>query len=124
VLEAMKPGAPLLTSISTRCTSPAADKPSNVARRLEFARGDVKAGFAQADVIVEREFNTSRCTRLHRTAALPRELHRGRSGRSLDFDPGQFVFRAQCAKLLQMEVSKIRVMPTEIRRGFGGKNTV
>ena len=37
---------------------------------------------------------------------------------------GHFVFRAQCAKVLQMEVSKIRVTPTEIGGGFGGKNNI
>ena len=37
---------------------------------------------------------------------------------------GHFVIRAQCAKLLQMDISKIRVIPTELGGGFGGKNNV
>jgi len=37
---------------STR-PKPRPDRPSNIAKRLEFGRGDIAAGFAQADVIVE-----------------------------------------------------------------------
>jgi CO/xanthine dehydrogenase Mo-binding subunit len=38
-----------------------AEKPtvaSNIASRTDFKKGDVEAGFAAADVIVEREFYT------------------------------------------------------------------
>ena len=35
---------------------------------------------------------------------------------------GIHVFRAQCARLLQMDVSKIRVTPAELGGGFGGKS--
>ena len=37
---------------------PAPKTPSNVAKRVEFGHGDIAAGFAQADVIVERSFTT------------------------------------------------------------------
>ncbi len=59
VVEAMKPDAPLLHEEQyTAGVTPKPDRPSNIAKRLEFALGDVAAGFAQADVIIEREFNT------------------------------------------------------------------
>ncbi len=35
-----------------------ADKPTNVVERLDLAMGDVEAGFKEADVIVEREYDT------------------------------------------------------------------
>ncbi len=39
-------------------------KPSNIAGTLEHKKGDVEAGFKEADVIVERSFDTeARCTR-------------------------------------------------------------
>ena len=38
-------------------------KPSNIAGVLEHTKGDVEAGFAEADVIVERDFTTRRSTR-------------------------------------------------------------
>ncbi|GIV85297.1 MAG: hypothetical protein KatS3mg052_2304 [Candidatus Roseilinea sp.] len=35
------------------------DKPTNIASHEQYARGDLAAGFAEADVIVEREFHTN-----------------------------------------------------------------
>src|SRR5882672_8603456 len=53
VEDAMKPGASILHDhIKFE------DKPSNIAGTLEHKKGDVEAGFKQADVIVERSFTT------------------------------------------------------------------
>ncbi|MBI2317164.1 MAG: xanthine dehydrogenase family protein molybdopterin-binding subunit, partial [Betaproteobacteria bacterium] len=126
VLEAMKPDAPVLHEHQyTQLVTPKPDKPSNVAKRLEFKRGDVEAGFRQADLVVEREFNTKPVHQgyIEPQACLASYSEDGQADLWTSTQ-GHFVFRAQCAKLLQMEVSKIRVMPTEIGGGFGGKNTV
>ena len=59
VVEAMADDAPLLhEDLFTAGVEPAPAKPSNVAKRVEFAIGDIEAGFAEADVVVEREFDT------------------------------------------------------------------
>ena len=59
VVEAMEDDAPLLhDDLFTAGVEPAPDKPSNVAKRVEFAIGDTAKGFAEADVVVEREFDT------------------------------------------------------------------
>ncbi len=59
VVEAMEDDAPLLhEDLFTAGVEPAPDKPSNVAKRVEFAIGDIAAGFAEADLVVEREFDT------------------------------------------------------------------
>ena len=59
VLEAMKPDAPVLhEDMFTDGVDPKPDKPSNIAKQVEFALGDVEQGFGAADVIIEREFNT------------------------------------------------------------------
>src|ERR1019366_4030882 len=61
-VAAMAPGAPILhehvrtKGITKGITG--ADQPSNVIERLDLAMGDVAAGVAQADVIVEREYDT------------------------------------------------------------------
>ena len=55
---AMKPGAPILLK-DLRNKEEGADKPTNVAQHHLFKRGDVEAGFKEADFIVEREFNTA-----------------------------------------------------------------
>ena len=126
VVEAMQPGAPLLhESQFTQGVKPRPERASNVAKRLEFGRGDVAAGFAAADVIVEREFNTQP---VHQGYIEPQACLASYSADGQaelwTSTQGHFVFRAQCAKVLQMEVSKIRVTPTEIGGGFGGKNNI
>src|SRR5258705_3692872 len=57
--EAMAPGAPILHDhVRTKGVKDAADKPTNVIERLDIAMGDVVKGFAEAEIIVEREFDT------------------------------------------------------------------
>ena len=59
VKEAMKPDAPILIDeIRTDEMGKKGDTPSNVASHLRHQRGDLEKGFAEADVIVEREFKT------------------------------------------------------------------
>src|SRR3954462_15092350 len=58
--EAMAPDAPLLLEdMITRGVEPPPTKPSNVSKRLEFQMGDLEAGFASADVVIEKEFKTA-----------------------------------------------------------------
>src|SRR5579859_4250728 len=57
--EAMAPDAPLLfEDMITRGVEPP-PKPSNIAKRNEFKLGDIAAGFAAADEIVEMSFKTA-----------------------------------------------------------------
>lgn len=129
VIAAMQPDAPLLNEdqytegVAPNLAKPA--KPSNVAKRLVFERGDVELGFASADIIVEREFNTKPVHQgyIEPQACLASYTEDGQA-ELWTSTQGHFVFRAQCAKLLQMDISKIRVTPTEIGGGFGGKNNV
>ena len=58
--DAMKPDAPLLfEDMITRGMDPTPTKPSNISKRLEFKVGDLEAGFASADEIVEMDFKTA-----------------------------------------------------------------
>ncbi len=126
VVEAMRPDAPLLHEEQyTEGVTPKPDRPSNVAKRMVFARGDLEAGFKQADLIVEREFNTKPVHQgyIEPQACLASYTEDGQA-ELWTATQGHFVFRAQCAKVLQMDVSKIRVTPTEIGGGFGGKNNI
>ena len=126
VLEAMKPGAPLLHEEQyTEGVDPKPDKPSNLAKRLELKAGDVEAGFKKADRIIEREFNTKP---VHQGYIEPQACLANYSDDGQvelwTSTQGHFVARSQCAKLLGMDVAKIRVIPTEIGGGFGGKTNV
>src|SRR5262245_13333515 len=56
VAQAMQPDAPLLhENMYTIGIEPKPAKASNIAKRVEFALGDVAAGFAKADIVIERE---------------------------------------------------------------------
>ena len=126
VVEAMRPDAPLLHEDQyTAGVDPKPEKPSNLAKRLEFNKGDIEAGFDQADVVIEREFNTKP---VHQGYIEPQACLASYSKDGQvelwTATQGHFVVRAQCAKLLKMDIAKIRVIPTELGGGFGGKNNV
>ena len=98
------------------------ERPSNVASRLQARQGDTDAGFAEADVIIEREFET---TMVHQGYIEP---HNGTAFWNEDDEitiwastQGEFMVREQCARVLGVPVSSVRVMPVEIGGGFGGK---
>ena len=82
VVEAMQPDAPLLNEDQfTDGVHPKPDRPSNVAKRLEIKLGDVEKGFAEADVVIEREYKTRPVHQgLHRAARLCGELYGRRPG--------------------------------------------
>src|SRR6202007_2344693 len=59
VEAAMAPDAPVLhDDIFTAGVEPKPSKPSNVSKMVRFAKGDVEAGFAEADLVIERRYTT------------------------------------------------------------------
>src|SRR5262249_35629449 len=126
VVEAMNPGAPLLhDDLFTAGAEPKPDKPSNVAKRIEITRGDIEAGFKQADVVIEREFNTAPVHQgyIEPHAALATVSEDG-SAEVWCTTQGHFIVRAHCARLLGLDIGKVRVTASEIGGGFGGKTVV
>ena len=126
VVEAMKPDAPLLhDDLITRGIEPAPTKPSNIALRMTSELGDVDKGFAEADIIVEHEYNTKPT---HQGYIEPQasiaNYTEGGVAEVWTSTQGHFVFRAQIAKLLKLDVSNVKVTPAELGGGFGGKNNV
>ena len=124
VEEAMRPDAPLLfEDMITRGIDPAPDRPSNISKRLEFKIGDLDAGFAAADEIVEASLKTAPVHQgyIEPQACLARFDTDGQ-GELWASSQGHFVIRALTAKLLGMEMGNLRVHPAEIGGGFGGKN--
>ena len=126
VVKAMEPDAPLLhDDMYTIGVEPTPAKPSNIAKRVEFGFGDLEAGFAKADVIVEREFTTKPVHQgyIEPHACLASVSEDGQAELWCTTQ-GQFIVRSFCAKLLGMEVSQLRVTASEIGGGFGGKTVV
>ena len=126
VEEAMRPDAPLLhDDLFTVGVEPKPDKPSNVAKRVEIALGDIEAGFRSADVVVEREFRTAPVHQgyIEPHAALASVSEDG-STELWCCTQGHFIVRAHCARLLGLDIAQIRVTASEIGGGFGGKTVV
>ena len=104
----------------------ASDSPSNVASHLVSTLGDINAGFAEADVIIEGEFHNDTA---HQGYLEP---HTATADWSADgslqiWSSSQGIFAAvrdPLAIILEMPASLIKVTPMEIGGGFGGKNRI
>ncbi|HJR81631.1 MAG TPA: xanthine dehydrogenase family protein molybdopterin-binding subunit [Anaerolineales bacterium] len=123
VRKAMQPDSPvLLDDMRTDELGKKGDHPSNVAAHSQHQTGNVDKGFQNASVIVEREFLTSM---VHQGYIEPQNA-------TAQYNPdgqvtiwcstqGAFGVREQVAEILEIPISKIRVIPMEIGGGFGGK---
>lgn len=98
------------------------DVSSNTAAHYQEQVGDIEKGFQDAFVIVEREFLTSM---VHQGYIEPQNA-------TAQYNPdgqitiwcstqGSFGVREQTAEILEIPISKLRVIPMEIGGGFGGK---
>ena len=126
VEEAMKPDAPVLHEfLRTGGVTPKPETASNIASRLEFEIGDLAAGFAAADVIVERTFKTKP---VHQGYIEPHAclISVAKDGQATIWSSsqGHFMVRNATAKMTGMSVADIRAVPAEIGGGFGGKTIV
>ncbi len=123
---AMAADAPLLhADLFTAGMEPKPTAPSNVAKRVHFGLGDIAAGFAAAEVVVEGRYTTQA---VHQAYIEPHACiaSANADGQSVIYgsSQGHFMVRAYVAKLLGMDMSNIRVVPLEIGGGFGGKTVV
>ena len=126
VREAMEDDAPLLHEhLKTDAMGEKSEKSSNVASHFQHKKGDIDAGFAEADVIVEHDFVTGT---VHQGYIEP---HNATALYNPDGQltiwcstQGAFAVRQQVAEILQIPVSKVKVVPMEIGGGFGGKISV
>ena len=122
--EGMAADAPILhESLRTsELGTTIADKKTNVADHFQHVKGDIAKGFADADVVVEREFNT---VTVHQGYIEPHAASAlwNNDGRLHIWcsTQGAFPARDATAEALRMPVSQVRVTPMEIGGGFGGK---
>ena len=120
---AMAPDAPLLfDDMITRGVEPAPTKPSNVSKRLEFKIGDLDAGFASADVVIEKEFKTAAVHQAYiEPHACVARIEADGQGEVWSSSQGHFQMRALTAQILGIKIGDLRFYPAEIGGGFGGK---
>lgn len=122
-VDAMKPDAPILHDhLRTKGLAEESDAPTNVVERMISEMGDVEKGFAEADVIVERSFDT-------------KPMHQGYiepQGCIADYSEDDqiylwcctqapFVYRDRLSAILKIDAGKINVQQSELGGGFGGK---
>jgi xanthine dehydrogenase molybdenum-binding subunit len=134
ILDAVKEDAPILhDQLTTLTRSKSASqnpwlqaggngKASNIANHLIFEKGDLEKGFNEAHVVIEHEYTT---VPVHQGYIEP---HSATAVWQTDglltiwcSSQGHFFVREQVAMVLDIPVSKIKVVPMEIGGGFGGK---
>ncbi len=127
VQAAMADDAPILLDAvrTTEMGWPRGTTPTNVAAHIQFRQGDPAQGFAAATVIVERDFHLAT---VHQGYIEP---HTATAQWNNDgfiavwtSTQGSHSARQQIAEILDLPVSRLKVTPTEIGGGFGGKNTI
>ena len=123
VQQAMKDGAkPVHDDVTTTELGERTDKVSNVATHLRFEQGDTDKGFAEADIIVEREFTTATVHQGYIEPQTAAALWNADGNVTIwTSTQGSFSAREALAGVLDLPVSKIKVVPMEIGGGFGGK---
>jgi CO/xanthine dehydrogenase Mo-binding subunit len=125
VKEAMKDDAIIiLDGLRTDEMGKMGDKPTNIAGHFRHQRGDLAKGFAEADVVVERDFKTEM---VHQGYIEPHSstVIYNQDGKIEVYTStqGPWQIRSQVSELLNVPLSKVRVIPLEIGGGFGGKFT-
>jgi CO/xanthine dehydrogenase Mo-binding subunit len=126
VEDAMADNAPVLhDDLFTAGVEPKPTRPSNIAKKVVFKKGDVAAGFKDAEIVVEGNYSTQP---VHQAYIEPHACLCWYNSDSqvmiYSSSQGHFMVRAYCAKLLGIDVSNIRAVPLEIGGGFGGKTLV
>jgi CO/xanthine dehydrogenase Mo-binding subunit len=100
-------------------------KPSNIVNVSQFGHGDVDAGFAEADVIIEKSYKTEQTHQGYiEPHACLASMGPDGDGELWVTTQGHFTFRTVCAQLLGLDIAKLKVTSSEIGGGFGGKTHV
>ncbi|WP_170337018.1 xanthine dehydrogenase family protein molybdopterin-binding subunit [Ruegeria arenilitoris] len=122
--KAMEPDAPVIREGAADYSVPEGMHP-NVVRYHESGHGDVEAGFAEADLVIEDSFVTEATHQGYiEPHACLATLGNDGKGELWCTTQGHWIAQKTCAALLGIETSQLRVTASEIGGGFGGKTTV
>lgn len=112
VEDALKPGAPVIHDYA----------PDNVVKHIPVRKGDVEAGFAAADLIIEEEFSTQQVEHAYL------EPEAGLAYVDADdvvtvVSPSQNIthHRHMLAGIIDRPINKVRFIMSPVGGGFGGK---
>ena len=122
--EAMKPDAPVIREDAQDHSVPEG-LPPNIVSYMNFGHGDLEAGFSDADLIMENTYKTEAAHQGYiEPHACVGQLGQDGKGEMWICTQGQWFIRKMCASVLGLEASQLRVTPSEIGGGFGGKTTI
>lgn len=121
---AMQPGAPAIRPGTADHSVPEGLHP-NVVKYIEFGHGDLEAGLAAADLVRTQSYKTEAT---HQGYIEPHaclgQLGADGKGEMWVCTQGHWYIRRMCSAVLGIEASQLRVTPSEIGGGFGGKTTI
>ncbi len=101
------------------------NKSSNIAGTLEHSKGNIEKGFKEADVIIEKNFETAAVHQGYlETHACLVSVAPDDKMVIWSSSQGQFMVRAMTSYITGVPQSNIRAIPAEIGGGFGGKTIV
>ena len=124
IRAAMEKGAPVVSPGFVQENVPEGYS-ENVVSSHEFGHGDLEAGFARADLVIERTLKTAATHQGYiEPHACLASLGGDGKGELWCCTQGHYYVRALCAEILGIEESQLRVTASEIGGGFGGKTTV
>ncbi len=122
--EAMRPDAPVIREGAQDHTVPEGS-PSNIVSYMDFGHGDLETGFSDADLIMENTYKTEAAHQGYiEPHACVGQLGQDGKGEMWICTQGQWFIRKMCTAVLGLEASQLRVTPSEIGGGFGGKTTI
>ena len=122
--EAMRPDAPVIREGAQDHTVPEGSPP-NIVSYMDFGHGDLETGFSDADLIMENTYKTEAAHQGYiEPHACVGQLGQDGKGEMWICTQGQWFIRKMCAAVLGLEASQLRVTPSEIGGGFGGKTTI
>ncbi|HJX03848.1 MAG TPA: xanthine dehydrogenase family protein molybdopterin-binding subunit, partial [Dehalococcoidia bacterium] len=121
IQDAMRPDAPLVHA-DTYTENLPRTKPSNIFWHARTSIGDVKAGFKEADIVLENTFCTRR---VHQGYLEPRAAIASvdPGGKVTVWTDNQHTFgaREMVAHFMDLPLNYVKVIPTEVGGAFGGK---
>ena len=122
VLEALKPGAPLIHEDLPDYEGYSFAMEGNICTILDNDRGDAEVAFQESDYIFEDTFRSQGVNQgfLEPMACVATVDPSGRIN-VWDSTQGPYLVRAELAALLDLPLARIRVIPMELGGGFGVK---
>jgi CO/xanthine dehydrogenase Mo-binding subunit len=97
-------------------------RPANATSADRYRRGDVEAGFAEADAVVEDEYRTAWVHQAYLETQSSMAVPDGAGNLTVyTSTQGQFFVRSEVAKALGIPQKRVKVVMMEIGGGFGAK---